>query len=1014
MSANNSYFAVSAKLATAAGPPEAAAKYEHGDKGPFPYSPFEPAQLSESAERTLTDLTQKISNKDIAARRWEVEQAWEAQLFNRGYQYLIPRRGGGWVFPPFATTYNRGSAQKGRKAFGYETNIYASYGDIITSALTRDRPEVRFEPADPRCDADITAAEAANKYKKLFARSNDLMALQQQAAWYLWNDGRVIFVTDYTLNAEAYGRDPLPGDAPKAVVPETSADLPVLAYFVRHGASEANTQGKMRGQIPSPLAPVGEDEAARAAAYLKTQGVRTLFASPVERASETAQIVAQTTGLGVDFDPRLAALDIGSAAGSPAGSISIHTAFADHPDEPVGGTGETPAGFSRRVRAFLAELVAEASQTAPAAVITHDSVIRQIYEATGGDLEPEVSPLPPGGVAALSLRSDHTLGIRQVYPAIATSQTEDSRRGRPRGQETVAVYGKLQAKVPMDAQTLDDCIFVQVSQEFDYAYLRGMFPEKSNRINPGGSGGGENELDRIARINAGLALEASYVTGDSMVRSATYQRTWIRPAMFFTVEDADIREELLAAFPDGCLVIFAGQCFILARNERLDDHIAMVQAFPGAGMNRRALGTNLITIQKRLNNWMDLLNDYFLRTIPQRYIENRAFDLEAIKDQNSAPGEYIPFDRSQVPPNMSAKDLIFVEDTPQPQPSMPQYIELFFNQFAQTLSGAVPTLFGAYANTDTVGAVSIQRDQALGRLGTPWHSLREATARYFLQATRLAAQCRQTDVIGTLGTGQRIRIEIADLRGNILCFPEESPNFPESWVQKQQRMQMLVQDASNPFVRSLLATPNNLRLARNAIGLTEFEIPAAESYDKQLGEFELLLAGEPLPNPALEEARQKADALAAEAVRTQLPELVQAAEAATHALAAIPPLISSVPVDQDVDDNAAEAQACLDFLRSSEGRRLKYGSPESRAAYDNVRLHMLEHQKGAEAQLRAKEAVTIKPPSLSIPFKDMPPAAGAELLDRMGLRTAPGDVAAEREAQAIEKRASKGVPSAPA
>lgn len=1013
MSANNSYFAVNAKIPPPSGPSEAAQNYGHGDLGPFPYSPFEAAQLSDTAQRALTDLVQKISNRDIAARRWEVENAWEAALYNRGYQNLIPRRGGGWVFPPYASTYSRGNNDRGYESFGHETNIYAAYGDIVVAALTRDCPEVRFEPADPRSDADITAAEAANRYKKLFARSNDLMTVQQQAAWYLWNDGRVIFLTDYVLNAQEYGREPLPGEAPKPVVPENAASGEAILYFARHGASEANVEDRMRGQIASPLAPVGENEASRAAAFLKTRGVEALFASPVERASETARIVSHTLGLEPDYDPRLAALDLGAAAGRPNGSISVRDAFEDHPDEPIGGTGESPNEFAARVRSFLGDALKNARPGAPGAVVTHDSVIRQVYEAIGGDLQPEVSPLPPGGVAELC-HGPGGLIIRQVYPAISASQTEESRRGRPRGQEVVSVYGKLQAKVPMEAQTLEDCGFVQICREYDYAYLRGIFPEKANQIVPGSSGGGENELDRIARINASLALEASYVTGDAMVRSATYQRTWMRPSMFMSVEDADCRAELLEAFPDGCLAIFAGQAFILARNERMDDHLAMVQAFPGAGMNRRALGSSLITVQKQLNNWVRLLNAYFLRTVPQRYIENRAFNVEALRNQSNTPGDYIPFDRSQVPPNMSAKDLIFVEESPQPQPSMPQFIELFFGQVAQTLSGALPTLFGAYANTDTVGAVSIQRDQALSRLGTPWHGLRQATAKYFLQAARLAAQCRQGDVIGTLGTGQRIRIEIADLRGNVLAFPEESPNFPESWVQKQQRMQALIQNASNPFVAGLLSTPNNLRLARNAIGLTDFEVPAAESYDKQLGEFELLLAAEPLPNPALEEARQKAEIMAVEAARSGSPELVRAAEAAMLGLAAIPPLVSSVPVDQDVDDNAAEAQACLDFLRSSEGRRLNHGSPRNQAAYANVRLHMLEHQKGAEAQAKSAQAVKVKPPSFSIPFKDMPPGAGAELLDRMGLSAAPGDVAAEREAQAVEKRASKGVPSAPA
>ena len=41
-----------------------------------------------------------------------------------------------------------------------------------------------------------------------------------------------------------------------------------------------------------------------------------------------------------------------------------------------------------------------------------------------------------------------------------------------------------------------------------------MFPDKADKIKPGSAGAGENELDRIARINVALALEASYVTGD--------------------------------------------------------------------------------------------------------------------------------------------------------------------------------------------------------------------------------------------------------------------------------------------------------------------------------------------------------------------------------------------------------------------------------------------------------------------------------------------------------------------
>ena len=111
-------------------------QFDPGELAPFWASPHEPAQLSDDAEKQLRALCDLVGNKDVAARRWEVEQAWEARLYDHGYQYLLPRKGGGWVMPPFATNYNRAGSQKnGQKWYGYETNIYSSYGEIISAAL---------------------------------------------------------------------------------------------------------------------------------------------------------------------------------------------------------------------------------------------------------------------------------------------------------------------------------------------------------------------------------------------------------------------------------------------------------------------------------------------------------------------------------------------------------------------------------------------------------------------------------------------------------------------------------------------------------------------------------------------------------------------------------------------------------------------------------------------------------------------------------------------------------------
>src|SRR5690348_5921825 len=175
--------------------PKPETQFDPGGLAPHWASPYPNVvkELSEEANNELKRLCDIVGNKDIAAHRWEVEQAWEARLFYRGYQYLLPRKGGGWILPPFATSYNRSGSNNqtgSQKFYGYETNMYTTYGEIVQAALTRDVPHVRFDPQDPESDADITAAQSSTSYARVFTRNNDLKAAHEQIANYMWTDGR--------------------------------------------------------------------------------------------------------------------------------------------------------------------------------------------------------------------------------------------------------------------------------------------------------------------------------------------------------------------------------------------------------------------------------------------------------------------------------------------------------------------------------------------------------------------------------------------------------------------------------------------------------------------------------------------------------------------------------------------------------------------------------------------------------------------------------------------------------
>ena len=985
--------------------------FQPGDLAPFWASPNPDVldQLSEAAKRELKTLCDLIGNKDVAARRWEVEQAWEARLFDRGYQYLLPRRGGGWVLPPFATNYNAGNKGKsGMKHYGNETNIYTTYGEIITAALTRDVPEGRFEPKNPESDADITAADAGTKYLRCFLHDNDLLESMQQLCYYLRNDGRALLVTNHVLDAQRFGRcDPAQMEP---VVPETEGqEEQALAYLVRHGETPRNAEGVMRGQSEDPDAmpnAEGQQQSVDSSQYLAQKGVGRVISSPIGRAHESAGILGSAIGVPVDVDDRFAARDVGDLEGQPSDEAGPQLEEnSEEPSEQLPGGGESQDDLDARVRDGLFEALNQGGP--PPAIVTHDSVISSAFRTLHGENVPPADLVEPGGVAGIFPVPGGGFTIRPVFPAQTERGVPMDMKGDPRGQETIELAGKLEFKCPINAQYQSDFPWIQYSREYDYAFVKAMFPEHADEIKPGSAGAGENELDRIARINACLALEASYVTGDSIVRDCTVQRTWMRPSWFMEIKDQEVREEFFEQFPEGCLCIYAGEAAVLARNENMDDHCTTVVAGPGSGMNRMSLMDKIKSLQKRLNKWVDLYDEYQIRCIAMRVVDVDMYDMQALNDQSATVGDFLGVKRQGTEQGARPlSDSIFVEPTPTHQPSLMAGIQMFMTDLPQLLSGALPSLFGSQSNNDANNqssgvALGIQRDQALARLGTPWHNIQLALCSVYRQAVQLAAQCRKEPIRTPGEPGEAVRIELSDLKGNVLVFPADDPDVPESWNQRQARYQgMIAEAATNPAIAAILANPVNAKMAHDAAGMEDFIVPQADSWEKQMGELAVLLKTGPVPNPqkikaqmVLEQAKQAA--LGGAPVDPQVgQQLIQLEQQ----IPSMPDMVSTVPIDPQCDDNATEAACCLHIINTAEGRKLKNGNQQERDAYQNLRCHYLEHD--AEAKKNAPPAPQ-KPLSVSANVKDMPPDAAAAELNKRGLPATPQSVMATKVTNAI-------------
>ncbi len=150
--------------------------------------------------------------------------------------------------------------------------------------------------------------------------------------------------------------------------------------LIRHAESQGNKEGRFQGQRDYPLSPVGVEQAARLAARLRERHLDVIYASPLTRASHTAQFVAEAKRMVVTPLPDVQEYDFGELSGLTRAEIQArHPEFAatlfTNPAVYTPWPGEEGrTTFHRRVTAALWGLEARhAEQTV--AVFTHGGVI---------------------------------------------------------------------------------------------------------------------------------------------------------------------------------------------------------------------------------------------------------------------------------------------------------------------------------------------------------------------------------------------------------------------------------------------------------------------------------------------------------------------------------------------------------------------------------------------------------------------------------------------------------------
>lgn len=136
-----------------------------------------------------------------------------------------------------------------------------------------------------------------------------------------------------------------------------------LAILMRHGEAENNVNRILVGRhLESHLTSCGKQQASEAARLIQGIPIKKIYASPVIRTRETAEIVSNILGMSYDVDERLYEIDLGNLVGMNYEEIirkhgNLFLKFYSEEDPTLTNYGvETFSSVKERVTSLLDEI----------------------------------------------------------------------------------------------------------------------------------------------------------------------------------------------------------------------------------------------------------------------------------------------------------------------------------------------------------------------------------------------------------------------------------------------------------------------------------------------------------------------------------------------------------------------------------------------------------------------------------------------------------------------------------
>jgi broad specificity phosphatase PhoE len=151
-------------------------------------------------------------------------------------------------------------------------------------------------------------------------------------------------------------------------------------YAIRHGQTKLNVAGMINGSLDDELTAVGIEQA-KAAVSSVPSTIKRMYASPLKRTRQTAELLNQVIQVPITYHDELKEVNFGKLNGTPyLEQYKARHMMLDYDWRP---TGEDVEDVKKRVVSILEKIKAE-NESEEALVVVHGGIIRMMHFLESG------------------------------------------------------------------------------------------------------------------------------------------------------------------------------------------------------------------------------------------------------------------------------------------------------------------------------------------------------------------------------------------------------------------------------------------------------------------------------------------------------------------------------------------------------------------------------------------------------------------------------------------------------